>query len=320
MPDSDSLPDSFVVRRWSFVIGLLVLLAFAILIPTIGRAQEQPPNRAGVVIRHGDGRVVTACVSFDEPQISGTDLLDRAGIPFVAQQSSLGAAVCQVDGEGCAFPTEDCFCQCKGADCIYWIYHHLTDGAWRYSQISASKSTIRPGDVDGWAWGPGTNQGGAQPPALSFGEVCPAPGAEPSPVPPSETAPPPPPPTETTAPVPTVAPPSPTSAPPTAAPALPTQTTSVAAAPTASTTPAPATAPTTAPSPSATQVPPTVETATSAPPTREAQPTNSGAGGAITTPAPTTGGASAISYLAFGALALLLGGGIIAALLRRREQ
>jgi hypothetical protein len=316
-------PRSSRLRPSPFVVALFVLLALAVIIPAIGRAQESQPNRAGVVIRHGDGRVVTACVSFAEPEISGTDLLDRAGIPYLAQGISIGAAVCQLDGEGCAYPAEDCFCKCKSADCIYWIYHHLRDGAWSYSQISASRSKIQPGDVDGWAWGEGNNQAGAQPPALSFGEVCPAPGAETSPAPPSE---PPPPPPATTPPLP---PPSETIPPAAATPTAIAPATAIAK-PTAAEPPTERVA-TTAAAPVQTSAPgaPLAPSATRAPataPPTEARPDSTrppptgAVGGAIATRAPQAppGAPSTTSYLAFGALALLLGGGIAAALLRRR--
>ncbi len=116
-------------------------------------ARAQPPHRAGLVIQHADGRVATYCVRFAEPSITGLDLLNRAGVPIVVEVSGLGTAVCAMDGQGCAYPAQPCFCQCQGVNCAYWNYLHLFDGAWRYSSISVSGYTIADGAVDGWAWG-----------------------------------------------------------------------------------------------------------------------------------------------------------------------
>ncbi|HSH82398.1 MAG TPA: hypothetical protein VLA19_28040, partial [Herpetosiphonaceae bacterium] len=52
--------------------SLLVLFFGALLLPVAGSAQGA--NRAGVVVAMEDGQVVTACVAFDEPTISGLAL------------------------------------------------------------------------------------------------------------------------------------------------------------------------------------------------------------------------------------------------------
>ena len=309
----------------------------AIVLPSLGQAQDTPPNRAALVIRHGDGRVVTACVQFREPSINGIELLDRAGVSYLAQSGGTGAAVCQLDGEGCNYPAEDCFCHCKGADCFYWAYQRLIDGTWRYSSLGAKSTTVRPGDVDGWAWGSGSVQAGAQPPALSFEQVCTqavlTPPTEATPPPaPTEVAPPPAPPAPTE-----VAPPPPSPTPAvraTRAPApsprpRPTRTPLPAATSAATTVATPAASATanvestTEARPTEGHAPATVEPATTSPfPSSGPTATIGPAGGAAPTrPAPPQGQAgSTASYLVFGALALLLVGGIVAAALRRRSD
>jgi hypothetical protein len=325
------------MTRRHHISALLIVLALAIVLPALGRAQEQQPNRAGVVIRHGDGRVTTACVSFTEPGISGLALLDRAGVSYLAQSGGIGAAVCKLDGEGCEYPTEDCFCHCKGADCVYWIYHHLVDGKWNYSQIGAGATRIHPGDVDGWVWGPGNLQTGAQPPALAFGQVCPAPGDDqqtavtevaPAPPQPSE-APPTFPPTEAP-----LAPTPPPTLRPTRTAHIPATAAAISPSPAAPEVPAPTTA-TLAP---ATAVPATAQAlattqATSAQPASAQAPTVTTDAypayipPAAAAPLATTGPAGATppsrtgsGYLGFGILALILIGAIVAALLRRRGR
>ena len=127
-----------------------MLLSLALgLAPT--NAQTQ--NRAGLVIQYGDGSVATTCVRFGEPSITGLDLLMRSGLSIHAEVSGLGAAVCAINGQGCAYPAQPCFCQCQGANCAYWNYLHLIDGAWQYSPVGASGYAVTDGAVDGWAWG-----------------------------------------------------------------------------------------------------------------------------------------------------------------------
>ncbi len=156
-------------RRW----GLLLVLILPLLgLPAMGRAQE--PNRAGVVVRTGDGQVHTACVAFTEPAISGLALLERSGLDVVVQTSGGNAAVCSIAGEGCNFPQQACFCQCQGGGtCRYWAYWHLNGGIWQYSSTGAAAYRVPPGGVDGWAWGDGNVNAGSRPPAVSFDKICP---------------------------------------------------------------------------------------------------------------------------------------------------
>lgn len=134
------------------------------LAPASGQA---PENRAGLVIQFGDGRVATYCVRFGEPSITGLELLNRSGLRPVAEVGGLGSAVCSIDGQGCAYPAQSCFCQCQGAACAYWNYLHLIDGAWRYSPVGASGYSVTDGAVDGWAWG---DQ--AAPPVYTLDQIC----------------------------------------------------------------------------------------------------------------------------------------------------
>lgn len=130
-------------------------------------AGAQAQNRAGIVVQYDGDRVVTFCVRFDEPSISGLDLLSRAGLRPVAEVGGLGAAVCSLDGQGCAYPSQPCFCQCQGSRCSYWNYLHLVDGSWRYSPIGAAAYTVRDGAVEAWAWGDQLT-----PPIYTIDQIC----------------------------------------------------------------------------------------------------------------------------------------------------
>lgn len=148
----------------------LVLLLMLLLPPAPVAAQEG--NRAGLVIIHGDGSIATQCVAFPEESISGAELLARSGFDLSVEASSMGATICRIDGEGCAFPGEACFCQCQGSPCVYWSYWRLVEGEWRYSNLGAGNTVIRAGDVDGWRWGAGANDQAEAPPAVAFADIC----------------------------------------------------------------------------------------------------------------------------------------------------
>lgn len=170
-----SLPVGPMSVRPFMVLALSV--ALSLLPPSFaeGRGRgDEGPNRAGLVVRYGDGRVVTACVSFSEPAISGEELLYRAGLEVSVQSfGGLGNAVCAINGEGCQPPGEPCFCRCQtmGEKCIYWVYAHLgEDGRWYTSGSGASTAMLHNGDVDGWAWGSEVAL-----PALTFADICTAP-------------------------------------------------------------------------------------------------------------------------------------------------
>lgn len=235
--------------RVRVLLALLLMLGVA----TVG-VNANGVNRAGLVVVHGDGRIVTRCIDFAEPQITGIELLQRSGLDLNVEASGMGATVCALDGAGCSFPQQSCFCQCEGAGCVYWSYWRWENDGWRYAQTGAANSTVLPGSLEGWVWGAGSVDSAQPPPGITFAAVCAAPTATatatalptalPSPTP-SETAtalPPPAPPTSTQSETATALPP----------PAPPTST------PSATPAPLPPTAlPTPTPSATSTPLPPT---------------------------------------------------------------
>lgn len=147
---------------------LAILIALALLGVTWAMAQEGRPSYAGLAVVHGDGRIVTRCVSFAEAEISGLDLLQRTDVPSEISSGEGGTTLCSLDGEGC--PASDCFCRCEDDLCRYWNYFVLLDNTtWAYADAGAGERTLTDGDADMWVWGPGEEP----PPALSFEEICP---------------------------------------------------------------------------------------------------------------------------------------------------
>jgi hypothetical protein len=172
-----------------FLVAVVLAVAVTSTLSVSGRAAAAGPNRAGIVVSFGDGRVESVCVDFAEPEISGAELLRRAGFSAVASSAWGGGATCMIDNVGCADPN-DCWCQCHGAGCRYWAYHTLEDGAWRYSPIGASQRKVHNGDVDGWAWGVGSAGAGAKLDPTTFDEICPPPASAASAPAPAPTLPP----------------------------------------------------------------------------------------------------------------------------------
>ena len=156
-------------RRWAPLLASICLSAVALGQAAVAFAQA--PNQAGLVILYGDGTVSTYCVAFAESEITGLQLLQRAGLQVVYSSSGAGDLLCKIGSEGCDNPSQ-CLCQCKGAQCAYWSYWHLNAGTWQYSLVGASTYRVSPGAIDGWAWGVGTVAGAPQPPVVTFDEIC----------------------------------------------------------------------------------------------------------------------------------------------------
>ncbi len=158
------------IRRRRRGFGLFSLLALlALSLSFTGAAQEMEDGRphAGLVVVGEEGGVSTYCVVFDAEELSGRELLRRAGLSVTTSAGSTGSAVCALGDQGC--PASDCFCACKGAPCAYWSYFHReADGSWAYSGVGVDAWTLRDGDVDAWVWGDGS----VRPPEITFVEIC----------------------------------------------------------------------------------------------------------------------------------------------------
>jgi hypothetical protein len=146
-----------------------VLLALTLAVPGLPTAGAEAPNRAGLVVRFGNGSFVTRCIEFGESEMSGYDALIRSGLDVVAAfDSGIGAAVCKIEDDGC--PLEDCL-TCDAPN--YWSYWHLSNGAWNYSPAGGSSYKVQDGDVEGWSWGTGD-----PPPVVAFDQICAPPATD----------------------------------------------------------------------------------------------------------------------------------------------
>lgn len=232
------------------------MLGLLICVPVPIHADTSYPHHAGLVVRYGNGSVTTHCVDLGEDgQASGEEVLRASGLAVTAEYSSMGAAICKIENDGCSYPAEGCFCQCTlqpGQTCVYWSYWHLKNNQWQYSQFGTTNYTVHSGEVDGWSWGAGTTSNAVAPPVYTFNDIC-APASTNTPMPTG---------TSTSAPAGAIMSTvviltaAPTSAPPTStATPIPATGVSATATPIPSTS-TPQASPTSAPSPSPTTTPP----------------------------------------------------------------
>jgi hypothetical protein len=161
------------------LLTLVAVVCAAALAGCTASPAAQAGSRAALVVVHADGSVRMACVSFDEPQLTGAQLLSRSGFQYSEDAgNAMGIMICSIDGEGCDFPQSSCLCRCETpGECTYWSYFNRTnEGGWVYSPLGPSGRAVADGDVDAWVWLSGTGPGGpasSPVPDISFADVCP---------------------------------------------------------------------------------------------------------------------------------------------------
>ena len=139
----------------------LILLSIAIYI--LSAPYVYATNYAGLVVKHGNGNVITTCVSFDESSISSIELLNRSGLGLDISDSALGTIVYGIDGEGSASDWN--------SRTYFWSFWHLNNGNWSYSPTGAGGSRVYNGSVDGWEWMSQNDRKSATLPAIGFDEI-----------------------------------------------------------------------------------------------------------------------------------------------------
>ena len=134
--------------------ALLLTLAIVLLSARHGVAQEGSGNRAGIVVVDGEGRMAYGVVQFDEPEISGVELLRRSGAePATVLFGGLGEGVCSIGNTGCS--VDVCrrrVCQGPKPDDPFWKSFAPDGQRWIALQLGASADKVRDGEVRLWAW------------------------------------------------------------------------------------------------------------------------------------------------------------------------
>ena len=117
--------------------------------PAAGTCAAAGSHHAAVVVEHGDGSVVTRCVSFDAAEITGEQLLNLSGIAWSSQTfGGFGDAVCAVDSEPARYAT------CLGKDDYWAVFSASGGGTWRLANVGISSVVIHDGDAEGFRYVP----------------------------------------------------------------------------------------------------------------------------------------------------------------------
>jgi hypothetical protein len=192
-PGSPSEAD-YVVEHETRVIRRLVRVALAVPLLAVGVggassfahvgpgsplcASAAVTHRVGVVVEHGDGRVLRRCVGFDTASATALGVLQASGLEvgIASYGGGLGAAVCQIDNEPSSYPPG-----CFTSSGSYWVlFVSRAGGAWVVSDLGASNVTVATGDDIGFRY---DSQTGADPPPPSPAGTCPAETPRPTPAP-----------------------------------------------------------------------------------------------------------------------------------------
>ena len=165
-------------------LACLACLGFAV--SACGSSSSGAFGRAALILQTPDGNTQQRCVSFNDSEITGEELLLRSGWDVTLEAGNpMGSIICSIDRQGCVYPEEKCFCACANlGSCSYWAYFTQTEaGQWVYSPLGARAQKVMDGDVHAWAWVTGSSNMPGQDlpslPALTFDSVCPPPAASP---------------------------------------------------------------------------------------------------------------------------------------------
>ncbi|MHB8397455.1 MAG: hypothetical protein ACYDCI_00760 [Candidatus Limnocylindrales bacterium] len=163
------------------VAGCLVALVAAVagLVTPVGAATPacaaaDQPHHVAIVVEHGDGTIVTACVGFATDAISGIDALASSGIEYgTVGFGGFGQAVCQLDGEPATYPPS---CFTSGGSS--WALFVARNGSpWALSSVGVSSLSLHDGDEEGFRYDP---QSGTSAPPSTTGH-CPSATSGPTP-------------------------------------------------------------------------------------------------------------------------------------------
>lgn len=149
---------------------MLLGVVFSLVTVSLARADGE----VGLVVQDGD-QVTTYCIAYAGDGITGQDVLKKAGISIEAFGGGSGLAVCALGETGCkdSGSFASCFCQCQGGDCTYWAFFTRQYGKnWVYSSLAFNLLKAKDGDVHGWKWGKGGPNSAPAPQDITFNHVC----------------------------------------------------------------------------------------------------------------------------------------------------
>ena len=140
-----------------FVPGLAALLALLSACAPAAAPGGSAGGRVALIIVDPQRASSQTCVVLEGGEATGRELIALADLPVTLdERNAMGALVCAIEGQGCAFPAEDCLCKCRGlGECAYWAsFVRTPPGPWTYAALGISSHKVRPGDLYAWVWLP----------------------------------------------------------------------------------------------------------------------------------------------------------------------
>jgi hypothetical protein len=137
--------------------------------PLVASCVGAGSGHAALVLEHGDGSVVTRCVSFGTATVTGEQLLNSSGVAWSGQTfGGYGEAVCALDSEPAHYTS------CPGQENYWAVFVSRGGGAWQLSSIGISSLTLGDGDAEGFRYVPaaGTPAVPPSPPAVCGAAVA----------------------------------------------------------------------------------------------------------------------------------------------------
>jgi uncharacterized repeat protein (TIGR01451 family) len=169
-----------VLRAFALTLATIGLFALCLLFsaraayaaePTLNKTNDPSvaasstfTNMAALVVMHGNDTVLTRCVEFVTPTITGVQLLSLSGLQYT---DAGGGYITGIDNEDCTW---------GGAGCQWWSYWLSGTGTltWTSAAVGAGGRQVQNGSLDGWQSQPDQAfPASLRLPGTTFRQVCP---------------------------------------------------------------------------------------------------------------------------------------------------
>jgi len=135
--------------------GLAIILSVLACIDPANAPEPSESGPAALIIVGPERETDVTCVTLEGTETTGRELLELAAVPVTLdERNAMGALVCAINGQGCAYPAEQCLCQCQGSGpCAYWAsFVRMPAGTWTYAGQGVSTQKLGPRALYAWVW------------------------------------------------------------------------------------------------------------------------------------------------------------------------
>jgi len=140
-----------------------LLLVFAL---AAARPVRSDTGYAALLVIFGPDDYHSECVALPG-DMTPLDLLKASTLELTVEPGPTGEGLCSIDGVGCVYPDEPCFCQCSAEACPLWNAWHQDGSLWVVT-TAIDERIVPHGDVEAWVWSDGMEE----PPSVSFADIC----------------------------------------------------------------------------------------------------------------------------------------------------